>query len=115
MGLRKECADLKQANTDLQDTNNELKKDMNAQTDIIYKHEQRIRSQTMKIVKLEKENKAAKSVAIENSNINDILYKVQGEGMKKLKYTSMKPKFVVFISTINHLFYYDQFGSNAKI
>lgn len=111
--LRKENADLKALNVELDELNGELKQDMAAQTDIIYKHEQRIKTMTMKMVKLEKQVKSRKQS--ENDSVNDILYKVQGDNLKKLKYTKMCPKFVVFINNINHLFYYDQFGTNNKL
>merc|ERR1712130_686796 len=83
------------------------------QSSIIYKHEQKIKSMTLKMVKLEKQIAAKKQS--ENDSVNDILYKIQGDNLKKLKYTKMCPKFVVFINNINHLFYYDQFGTNNKL
>merc|ERR1719461_1593157 len=111
--LRKENAELKAANVELDGINGGLRSDMAAQSSIIYKHEQKIKSMTLRVVKLEKEVAAKKQS--ENDSVNDILYKVQGDNLKKLKYTKMCPKFVVFINNINHLFYYDQFGTNNKL
>merc|ERR1712217_412812 len=45
--------------------------------------------------------------------VHDVLYKVQGESVLKLKYGKMSRKEVVFVSGINQLFYYDE-GGNSK-
>merc|ERR1712154_503910 len=56
------------------------------------------------------------SDAMERKNksyaINDVLYKVQGDAVAKLKYNKMHKKNVICINKINHLFYYDADGKN---
>eukprot|EP01084_Bolivina_argentea_P253226 425296_1 len=44
------------------------------------------------------------------NGMNDILIKVQGDSISKLKYNKQSKKFVIFTDKINHLFYYDENG-----
>ena len=56
------------------------------------------------ISKLEKAEEERKK---QMNGLSDVLYKVQGDSIGKLKYNKSSQKMVVFVNKINHLFYYD--------
>ena len=46
--------------------------------------------------------------------VHDVLYKVQGDTVLKLKYGKMSRKVAVFVAGINQMFYYDESGNNKS-
>jgi len=111
--LKQENTDLKIANGELDEMNGELKENIDSKRKENDELKENLKEMTAKILTLQKEKEQKEQN--EADSINDILYKVQGGSLKKAKYTKMQPKFVCFINKINHLFYYDQFGSNSKL
>jgi len=100
---------LEKEKNELNEINQEQKKAIDDKDDVITKIKGDVKEMGVKINKLE-------SDAMERKNksyaINDVLYKVQGDAVAKLKYNKMHKKNVICINKINHLFYYDADGKN---
>eukprot|EP00484_Ammonia_sp_Unknown_P027326 CAMPEP_0197026392 /NCGR_PEP_ID=MMETSP1384-20130603/6488_1 /TAXON_ID=29189 /ORGANISM="Ammonia sp." /LENGTH=570 /DNA_ID=CAMNT_0042455045 /DNA_START=38 /DNA_END=1746 /DNA_ORIENTATION=+ len=99
--LNKEIAALRQVNE-------EQKKSIQEKDDVISKTQDSVREMSLAVNKLQKDAEERKKKMY---SISDVLYKVQGDAVSKLKYAKQSRKFVVFINKINHLFYYDD-GAN---
>jgi len=101
--LNKEIESLKSKNV-------EQDKEIKTKDALISKTQDAVKEMTAAINQLQRESEEQQQRI---HALHDVLYKVQGESVLKLKYGKMSRKEVVFVSGINQLFYYDE-GGNSK-
>eukprot|EP01083_Nonionella_stella_P103372 295121_1 len=106
-----ENEDLKCENAELNDINSELKEYIEDKNDLLMQQEQELKDMEAKMMRLEQE--VFEKKAGQSRSINDILYKIQGDTVSKLKYTKMSAKRVIFIAGMNDLFYYDETSAES--
>merc|ERR1719361_601362 len=92
-------------------TKNEAQsKEIKTKDALISKTRDAVKEMTAAIDQLQKESEEQQQRIYA---VQDVLYKVQGDTVLKLKYGKQSKKEVVFVSGINKLFYYDE-GGNSK-